>query len=667
MIKVAITSIGSGVGQSVVDSCRNSQIPMEIFGLGMNPFAFGAFDCDHRLDLPTIYSDEYVDKLLEYCKEFNFDIVIPGLDDELILLSERINEFNSLGIAVPVASPELIKLCRDKGLMSRELLQYSPSFIQSFSHEYIYENTDNLPYPLIAKPNSGFASRNIFAINSKKDLNKLEDFHVVQTLAIPKQGSINRESFLKALEEGNILQVDEISVQLLYDKNGYELGRMASCNKLQNGVPIEIIPIEDSTVWDAIDSIISHLKKLGLYGPINIQGRLTDDEFKVFEINPRFTGITGLRSLMGFNEVEAIIKNYCNLESENSRLQINHRRIGIRQVTNRVIDIKRDEALYAAVQNVKEYPKEKQNKLSILVTGANGYLGLETIEELIKSPKVGKITALVRNAHRFTENDFFPKAVEICDINEFKNGNFSLGSIDIVCHLASGREVHSQNEIASSLEFTNQLMISIAKYHVPALINMSSQAVYGQTKPPFWSEDNEILPETSYAQSKWAGELMTKNTKQMNNITSNISLRLAQFIGPSKAMAFDVVAHIFCKKAILREPIHVQGGNQKFDYVDIRDVTKAIAKLIEMPHQEWPEVLNIGSGKQITLLEIVQTVSKISKEKFGKDIHHTIEEKEIKLELGMNIDRAKECIDWKPTFSIEQTIANILDSLKKEA
>lgn len=49
------------------------------------------------------------------------------------------------------------------------------------------KNADSLPYPLIAKPNSGFASRNIFAINSKKDLDRLEDFHVVQTLAIPKK------------------------------------------------------------------------------------------------------------------------------------------------------------------------------------------------------------------------------------------------------------------------------------------------------------------------------------------------------------------------------------------------------------------------------------------------------------------------------------------------
>lgn len=667
MIKVAITSIGCGVGQSVVDSCRNSQIPMYIYGLGMNPLGYGAFDCDTRLQLPTIYDDNYVDLLLLECEKYKFDIIIPGLDDELLLLSERIEEFNALGVEIPVASPELIKLCRDKGLMSRELLKYSPAFVQSFTHEYIQENADILPYPLIAKPNSGFASRNIFAINSKDDLVRLESFHVVQTLAVPRKGSLNRASFLRALEKGDILQVDEISVQLIYGKDGSELGRMASCNKLQGGVPIEIIPIEDKELWKEIDRVIPHLQKFGLTGPINIQGRLTDDGFRIFEMNPRFTGITGLRSIMGFNEVEVIIKDNCDVKTTAVRpLTINNRKIGIRQVTNRVIDITRDNNLKKMVNQIKEYPIECEDKLCVLVTGANGYLGLETIKELQKSSSVGSIIALVRKLERFKENDYFPQDVEIYDVEEFYNGELSLGSIDLVCHLAAGRSSHSNNEMASSLEFTNKLMSMITKYHVPAVINISSQAVYGQSQEPLWRETDKVLPETSYAQSKWAGELMTKNTKAINNITSNVSLRLSQMIGFSNTMDFSVVPHIFSKKAILGEAVNIQGGNQKFDYLDVKDAAKAIVKLVEMPHQHWPDVLNIGSGKQVSLLEIVKLISEISNEKLKKALNYTVEEKDIKLELGMNIDKAMETINWKPTISLEETVSGILDYLDKK-
>jgi nucleoside-diphosphate-sugar epimerase len=42
-------------------------------------------------------------------------------------------------------------------------------------------------------------------------------------------------------------------------------------------------------------------------------------------------------------------------------------------------------------------------------------------------------------------------------------------------------------------------------------------------------------------------------------------------------------------------------------------------------------------------------------------LSYTIEDKEIKLELGMNIDKAMKCIGWKPIISMEQTIADTID------
>lgn len=668
MIKIAITSIGSGVGQSIVDSCHNSQIPMEIFGLGMNPLGFGAFDCDFRLSLPTIYDHDYVETLLTYCKKYQFNILIPGLDDELILLSEYIQEFNALGVEIPISGPEIIKLCRNKELMSQELLQVSSAFVKCYGYNDLKTNPSSLPYPLIAKPNSGFASRNIFTINNQEDLQDLKPFHIVQTLAIHKTGNPKRDTFLKAFKTGNILQTDEISIQLLYSKNGKELGRMASLNKLKNGIPIEIIPIQSIELWNEIDSVVQHFKKLGLKGPLNIQGRLTDNGFKIFEMNPRFTGITGLRALMGFNEVEAIIKDYCNLYKNNSPLKINQRRIGIRQVTNRVVDIKRDNDLYNEVRTVDDYPIEVSEKSTILVTGANGYLGLATVEQLVKSQKVGKVKVVVRNSERFKNvcKNFFPDEVEIYDINELFNGQLTLGSIDIVCHLASGRPIHGTGEIATSLAFTNKLMLMIGKYHVPAVINVSSQAVYGSEQISPWKESDQIFPETAYAQSKWAGELLTQNAKSSNNITSAISLRLCRVIGASKSMGFDVVPHLFIKKAILQEPITIQGGTQKFDYLDVKDAAKAIVKLVDTPHQNWPDVLNIGSGKQVSLLEITELISKVSEKELGKKLDFTVEENFVKLEFGMSIDKAKHTIGWEPKIMMEETISELFKYMKKK-
>jgi carbamoyl-phosphate synthase large subunit len=51
-------------------------------------------------------------------------------------------------------------------------------------------------------------------------------------------------------------------------------------------------------------------EKLQSKGPLNIQCRLVDGEIKVFEINPRFSGTTSLRAMVGFNEPDLLIRRH---------------------------------------------------------------------------------------------------------------------------------------------------------------------------------------------------------------------------------------------------------------------------------------------------------------------------------------------------------------------
>ena len=47
---------------------------------------------------------------------------------------------------------------------------------------------------------------------------------------------------------------------------------------------------------------------VGSRGPINIQGRVRDGVFLPFEINPRFSALTYLRAIAGFNEVDLFLR-----------------------------------------------------------------------------------------------------------------------------------------------------------------------------------------------------------------------------------------------------------------------------------------------------------------------------------------------------------------------
>jgi carbamoyl-phosphate synthase large subunit len=54
---------------------------------------------------------------------------------------------------------------------------------------------------------------------------------------------------------------------------------------------------------------------LGARGAVNIQCRLVDGVVKVFEINPRFSGTTSIRALMGYNEPDVLLRRHLLNES----------------------------------------------------------------------------------------------------------------------------------------------------------------------------------------------------------------------------------------------------------------------------------------------------------------------------------------------------------------
>lgn len=661
-INIAITSIGSGVGQSVIDSCRLSNLPIKTFGYGNNPFAFGSYSCDVQRPLTTIYDDFYLKELLELCRSDQIDVLIPGLDDELILLAEHLQDFRKHDIHVPVSSLYVISLCRDKDRMSKVLNQYGNFFVKSFKKSQLNNeiNTDCLSFPLIAKPISGFASRGIMVLQNKSDLDYVSDTHVIQEIAAPNQNDPHYKSFTHSLSKGQILQIGEISLQILVAKNGRELGRYASYNKLHNGIPVEITPSDVPSAWDAVDSFLPVLKKSGIYGPLNIQGRITDEGPKFFEMNARFTGITGLRALTGFNEVEAIILDAINDGKTFSALQQNTRKIGLRQVTNKVVDFTSNREL----ENITEsYGIRFESRLGrkALVTGANSYLGRAVLRELLRHSDIDEIFAVVRNTERFKNHQEppLPDGITIVDTDELYNGIFQLGAVDVICHIASARPTHNNLEIANSLQFTNFITNAAIKFQTPGFINISSQSVYGTKRDPLWNESTPVAPETPYAQSKWASELMTNNIKTFNTHCATSSLRIGRLIGPSTVIRETELAHKFLNAAFKGETLQVWGGEQKLDFIDVRDAAEIIALICSYPYSNWPRLLNVSGGKPISVIDLANMCINIAEKNgiitAGIEIIPDIQASN----FGMDIELAAREIGWVPKYSIEQTLRDL--------
>ena len=657
---IGISCIGSGVGQSVINSLNLSRLPIIKVGLGTNPFAFGAYDCDRYDYTKSIYDLGYIDNLIEVCKKHKIDLLIPGLDDEVLLFSRNLDVFEKENIKVICPKTELVSICRDKEQMSFELNKVTNNFVKIIDKSTLNEdiNSNRVTFPFIAKPRNGFASRGIEIIRSQNDLVRISENHILQELAIPQESDPNYEFYLNQISKNINPQVSEISIQLVFDKKGKLLGKMASYNKLNNGVPIEVIPYENDQVWEVIDKLIPTFMDLGLYGPLNIQGRMTNQGLKLFEMNPRFTGITGLRALMGFNEVEACVKEWLNIDSGKNSLKFNYGKFGIRQTADKSIPINRNPEVGKIYSQINQ--KEVKTEKTILITGACGYLGQALINKLLITDNF-KIIAFDLDKTKLSKL-YDKKLFALFDSNDLINGHIHFGNIDILVHLGFTRPFGRNDQIAQSLEFTHELFTRASLNNIPAILNISSQSVYGQTSLPPWNEDDLVGPQLVYAQAKYATELLLRSLSVINKSLKYSSIRLCTLAGGASGLIEIDLLSKLVHQALNGENLRIVGGNQLHERLDIRDAAEALIEVLKLNPEEWDPIYNLGSGEINSLFEIAETVIDCVNNKSIKTNSRIIlEEKEVQQNFGLNSTLFKNKMNWTPKFKLKDTIESLID------
>ena len=69
---------------------------------------------DVRLQVPAVYSPDYVNRTLDICRQYAIDAVISLNDLELPVLAAARDKFEAIGVRLIISSPEVIDICFDK-------------------------------------------------------------------------------------------------------------------------------------------------------------------------------------------------------------------------------------------------------------------------------------------------------------------------------------------------------------------------------------------------------------------------------------------------------------------------------------------------------------------------------------------------------------------------
>ena len=252
---------------------------------------------------------------------------------------------------------------------------------------------------------------------------------------------------------------------------------------------------------------------------------------------------------------------------------------------------------------------------TILVTGGAGFIGSHLCERLVKDGH--KVICFDNLSAGCLDNikDFQEKLTFIQgDANKRADLEkaFQKHKPEAVFHYAAvvgvRRTAENPVEVLNDIEGVKNVFELALEYGKPKIIYASSSEVYGEPVEIPEKEDGHINPKIPYAVVKLYGEKMVEAYWQKYQLPG-CSLRFFNVYGPRQESSdYGFVMGIFIKKVLAGEaPIIFGDGAQTRDFVYIDDNIDACV-LAWQSEKSNGEILNIGTGKPTTILDLAEEV-----------------------------------------------------------
>jgi len=288
---------------------------------------------------------------------------------------------------------------------------------------------------------------------------------------------------------------------------------------------------------------------------------------------------------------------------------------------------------------------------NILVSGAGGFLGTELINHLVRNADVRSV-ALSRQKDRLEKQFGSYSNFEI--VSAFPR------EIDVFINCVFPANANGE-QLASGIDYIAELYREARTQAVGAVINISTQSVYCQSKEAPATERTVPDLGTKYAVGKYAVE---KLTNVVFHDIPHSNLRMASLVGPNSD---GRISNRFVKQVIAGKDLHVVADAQNFGFLDVRDAARGIMKYALTRQEEWEETLNLSSGRSYSLREVAECVVRVGEE-FG--LHSSVvigEETGDVRNSTLDGSRLEKLLNWRAEIPLEKTIRDAYVHYMKES
>lgn len=306
-----------------------------------------------------------------------------------------------------------------------------------------------------------------------------------------------------------------------------------------------------------------------------------------------------------------------------------------------------------------------ETEKTVLITGGAGFIGSNFSNYMYEKYPNYKLIILDSLTYSSSTNNI--RNLIDSERVEFVHDSICNGEVvdelmsrsDFVVHFAAESDV--TRSIADDYVFfesnvmgTRELLHKLVKYKdtVERFIHISSSEVYGTCEGEFLSENDLLKPMSPYAASKAGAD----RAVYAYGCTYDVPVCVLRFFnnyGPRQHV--EKLVSKFITSAILNKPITVHGtGEQMRDWIFVVDTARAIDAALHLEDFSAikNEVINCGTGKTLSVLQIANVVKKI----FDLDSEQIIFVSDRPGQVHKHqssVEKARRLLNWCPITNFE--------------
>lgn len=294
-IHILVTGVGRRVElmQAFRQAALKLNINLKLYGADMAGTAPALAYCDYTRKVCAMRDPQYIQQLVDICVADKIDLVLPTIDTDLLVLSQNIAAYETVGTKVLISKPDKILVCRDKNNTGDFFMSCGLKAPRTYNNYKEYDGA----YPCFIKPKDGSSSINAFKVEDAEELalyaGQVEDY------------------IIQPFVEGR-----EFTIDIFCDFDGKPI-YITPRERLQvrAGEVLKTQIYMDTTMIDEAKKLCEAFKPCGPMTVQLIQDKNTGENYYI-EINPRYGGGAPLSMKSGARSAEALLRLLCGEEVE---------------------------------------------------------------------------------------------------------------------------------------------------------------------------------------------------------------------------------------------------------------------------------------------------------------------------------------------------------------